>query len=51
MIDYKALESALYSAFLEAARALGGDLKQISWFGRNKKSRESVESLQIREAA
>ena len=51
MMDYEALENALYGAFLEGAKALGPDLKRLSWFGRNKSGAALDDSQQLLRAA
>lgn len=37
MSEKKALEMALYAAFLRAAVAMGPDLRNLSWFARSRK--------------
>ena len=37
MSERELLKRELYWAFLESALAMGKDLKQLSWFGRNHK--------------
>lgn len=34
------LRAELYAAFLQAAIAMGDDLKSLSWFGRNHRKRK-----------
>ncbi|MCP5364931.1 MAG: hypothetical protein H6905_06870 [Hyphomicrobiales bacterium] len=51
MFDYEKLDKLLYSAFLKGVESLGKDIKQVSWFARNKKTIHRHEDLERLEAA
>ncbi len=45
------LRKELYVAFLKSAVAMGNDLKQLSWFGRNHAHRNSKMAKPLKKAA
>lgn len=51
MQDVETFKAQLYAAVVQAVRAMGPDIKKMSWFGRNAKGAPSSIEDEITKAA